>query len=150
MENKPYLKLTQGDTTYNLEDAVALAYAVALDKKALRPVALDLRSLGAFTECFLILSGQSGRQVSSIAEGIRMFFKNVFGLLPTSVDGYESQNWILLDYGYFFVHIFQEPTRNLYQLEQLWSKAKEMEISEVTAQELYKQALAFHANNQPQ
>jgi ribosome-associated protein len=142
MKARPFFNMQLGEKSYSIEEAISLALGIALDKKAARPLALDLRSLGAFTEYFLILSGQSGRQVSAIAEGIRMFFKSTFGLNPTSVDGFESQTWILLDYGYFFVHVFQEPTRNMYQLEQLWSKAKVLEIDEQEATKLFSDAKA--------
>jgi ribosome-associated protein len=134
-----------GERRFSREDMAVLAIAAAMDKKAARPVLLDLRSQGAFTEYFAIVSATNARQVSAVAEGIRMFFKQAFGLQALSVDGMESQTWVLLDYGFLFVHVFQEPTRELYQLEQLWSKGRLVEFTEESATALYGEAKALAA-----
>lgn len=113
-----------GDRILEREELVQLALAIGLEKKAMRPVALDLRPQGAFTEYFAILSATNARQVAAVAEEIRLFFRDQLGIQPVSIDGRESCTWILLDYGFLFVHVFQEPTRELYALEQLWSKGR--------------------------
>lgn len=118
------------EKTFSTEDLVLLATGAAFEKKATRPVVLDLRSQGAFTEYFLVCSASNARQAAAIADGVKVFFKETFGLSPLGSDGYESLTWVLLDYGSFFVHVFQEPTRELYQLEQLWSKARYVEFTE--------------------
>lgn len=137
------LSLKLGDRTFSREETAQLAIAAAMDKKAFRPVLLDLRAQGAFTEFFAIVSATNARQVSAVAEGVRMFFKNTFGLNPVAVDGLESQTWVLIDYGFLFVHVFQEPTRELYQLEQLWSKGRLVSLSEEAVQELFNEAKAI-------
>lgn len=119
-----------GERILEREELVKLAMAIGLEKKATRPLAIDLRSQGAFTEYFVILSASNGRQVAAVAEEIRLFFRDNLGLQPVSVDGREGRTWILLDYGFLFVHVFQEPTRELYALEQLWSKGRYMTSSE--------------------
>jgi ribosome-associated protein len=131
-----------GDREYTHEDLALLAVAVACEKKAVRPVILDLRNLGhAFTEIFSIVSATNHRQVYAIAEEIRLFFKEHFDLNPVAVDGLESCTWVLLDYGFMFVHVFQEPTRELYQLEQLWSKARDIPATEEIFVPLYKSTI---------
>jgi ribosome-associated protein len=126
-----------GERRFDREQMAILSVAAAMDKKAFRPVLLDLRTQGAFTEYFAIVSASNSRQVSAVAEGVRMFFKHTFGLQPLSVDGMESQTWVLLDYGFLFVHVFQDPTRELYQLEQLWSKGRLVSFTEESANALY-------------
>ncbi|APJ02783.1 ribosome silencing factor [Silvanigrella aquatica] len=133
--------ITVGDKELSHEDLAMLAIAVALDKKAVRPTAMDLRSVGAFTELFSIVSASNPRQVYAVAEAIRQFFKSRLGIMPVSVDGLESCTWVLIDYGFLFVHVFQEPTRELYQLEQLWSKAHIIPVSEEKCQELYQEVV---------
>lgn len=113
-----------GERILEREELVKLALAIGLEKKAARPLAIDLRNQGAFTEYFAILSASNARQVAAVAEDIRLFFRDELGLLPVAVDGREQRTWILLDYGFLFVHVFQEPTRELYALEQLWSKGR--------------------------
>lgn len=135
-----------GDRRFSREEMAVLAVAAAMDKKAFRPVLLDLRSQGAFTEYFAIVSATNARQVTAVAEGVRMFFKQSFGLSPLSVDGLESQTWVLLDYGFLFVHVFQDPTRELYALEQLWSKGRLVAFTEESAGALYGDVRALVAD----
>lgn len=132
-----------GDRIFSAEDQAMLAIAAAMEKKATRPILIDLRPQGAFTEYFAIVSGNNPRQVSSIAESVRMHFKQVFGMLPIAADGFETSTWVLLDYGSFFVHVFQESTREIYKLEQLWSKGRFVELREEAVQRLYSEALAL-------
>jgi ribosome-associated protein len=119
-----------GDRAFSPEELSALAIAVGLEKKAFRPVLIDLRPQGAFTEYFAIMSATNPRQASAIAEDIRLFFKNTFGVHPVTADGFEAATWVLLDYGSFFIHVFQESTRDMYRLENLWSKGRFVEIKE--------------------
>ncbi len=132
---------TVGEKELSHEDVAMLAIAIATEKKAVRPVIMDLRSVGAFTELFAIVSASNQRQVYAVAENIRQFFKRHLGIMPVSVDGLESCTWVLIDYGFLFVHIFQEPTRELYQLEQLWNKAHVIPVAEDKCQALYHEVL---------
>ena len=135
-------KYTLGDHDYTNEELALLSVAVACEKKAVRPLILDLRNVGsAFTELFSIVSASNTRQVYAIAEEIRLYFKRTFGLNPVAVDGMETCTWVLIDYGFMFVHIFQEPTREVYQLEQLWSKARNIDADESVYTALYQETL---------
>lgn len=51
------------------------------------------------------------------------------GELPLSVEGYDTAEWILLDYGDFIVHIFSETARSYYDLERLWRQAKRVDVA---------------------
>lgn len=51
------------------------------------------------------------------------------GELPLSVEGYDTAEWILLDYGDFIVHIFSETARSYYDLERLWRHAKRVDVA---------------------
>ena len=103
------------------------ALALALDKKALEPVLLDVRELCSFCNYQLILSGRSDRQVDAIADGIEAGLKQQ-GLRPLSAEGARSGQWALLDYGDFVVHVFQHPARANYDLEGLWNDAPRVAI----------------------
>jgi ribosome-associated protein len=143
MANDIFSGRTLGGRAFGVEELGQLAIAVAMDKKASKPVLIDLRPQGAFTEYFAILSATNPRQVTAIAEEVRMFFKNVFGVHPVAADGFETCTWILLDYGSFFVHVFQESTRELYRLEHLWSKGRFIEIKEEATTKLLSEARAL-------
>jgi ribosome-associated protein len=68
------------------------------------------------------------------------------GVSPVSVDGLESCTWVLIDYGFLFIHVFQEPTRELYQLEQLWSKAHIIPLAEDKCQALYNEVVEINTS----
>jgi ribosome-associated protein len=53
------------------------------------------------------------------------------GELPLSLEGYDTAEWILLDYGDFIVHIFSETARSYYDLERLWRHAKRVDVAAV-------------------
>lgn len=108
-------------------DGAMRALALALDKKALEPVLLDVRELCSFTNYQLILSGRSDRQVDAIAEGIEAGLK-AEGLRPLSSEGARSGQWALLDYGDFVIHVFVHAAREHYDIEGLWNDAARVPI----------------------
>jgi ribosome-associated protein len=103
-------------------DGAMRALALALDKKALEPVLLDVHELCAYCNYQLVLSGRSDRQVEAISEGISTGLK-LDGMRPLGAEGARTGQWSLLDYGDFIVHVFLHPAREHYDLEGLWSDA---------------------------
>ncbi len=103
------------------------ALALALDKKALEPVLLDVRDLCSFCNYQLVVSGRSDRQVDAIADGIAAGLK-AEGLRPLGAEGARTGQWSLLDYGDFVVHVFLHAAREHYDLEGLWSDAPRVPI----------------------
>lgn len=108
-------------------DGVMRALALALDKKALEPVLLDVRDLCSFCNYQLVVSGRSDRQVDAIADGIAAGLK-AEGLRPLGAEGARTGQWSLLDYGDFVVHVFLHSAREHYDLEGLWSDAPRVPI----------------------
>ena len=111
-----------------LPEAVATAARAGLAKKAEDVVALDLRSSADFTDYFLLLSGQNQRQLVAIADAVLDTLRTQ-GRRPAHTEGYPRQEWILLDYDDFVVHVFTPRTRRFYDLERLWGGARRMEVS---------------------
>lgn len=107
---------------------VRVAVSAALDRKAIDLKVIDLDRVSDFTEFFLICSGTSERQVQAISDAIVRALRDA-GQRPTSVEGHKNGRWVLLDYGTFVVHIFDQETRAFYALERLWSDG-----DDVTAQ----------------
>jgi ribosome-associated protein len=112
---------TPSTSTEGLDGAMR-ALDLALDKKALEPVLLDVRQLCSFCNYQLVISGRSDRQVDAIADGIELALKQE-GLRPISTEGARSGQWALLDYGDFVVHVFLHAAREHYDLEGLWNDA---------------------------
>ena len=108
-------------------DGAMKALALALDKKALEPVLLDVRDLCSFCNYQLVLSGRSDRQVDAIADGIAAGLKQD-DLRPIGSEGARTGQWALLDYGDFVVHVFLHSAREHYDLEGLWNDAPRVHI----------------------
>jgi ribosome-associated protein len=112
-------------------DITREAISAALDKKAVRPVMIDLRGVSDLCDYVFICSGENERQTRAIADAIEARCKEVGGIRPVAIEGKQSGNWILLDYGSTIVHIFFSYLRDYYALEQLWPKAKFVNVKEL-------------------
>jgi ribosome-associated protein len=85
-----------------------------------------LRDLTSFTDCFVICTAANSRQTQAISDEVSAELKRA-GHLPLNVEGYKNAEWVLVDFGDFIVHVFQEKTRLFYDLERLWHQAKTIE-----------------------
>jgi ribosome-associated protein len=119
-------------TRGRLTGDVARAVRAALDKKALDVVVLDLRHTPAFTDFFVVCSGQNQRQVHAIADAVDEALAGL-KMRPSHVEGYARGDWILMDYFSFIVHIFTPATREFYSLERLWGDAERINVSDEPA-----------------
>lgn len=105
------------------------AIRAAFDKKGSDVVVLDLRKGGAFTDFFVVCSGQTSRQVKAIADAVEDVLRKQ-EVRPAHVEGYAGAAWVLMDYFDFVVHVFTPETRAFYGLERLWGSAEVVELAE--------------------
>jgi ribosome-associated protein len=111
---------------------LALAAArVAADNRGRNIVVLDMRELTAVFDYFVIVTGSSRRQLHAISEEIDRVLEREMGDHRLGIEGYEASRWILLDYGDVVIHMFDDDTRKFYDLENLWSPAKRLDIAAV-------------------
>ena len=97
--------------------------ADALDTKQGRDIViLDMGRLLGILDLFVIASGTSKRQVRSLAEEVDGRLEEQ-GRTPLRVEGMDTAEWVLFDYGDLAVHIFQPEAREFYALERLWGDA---------------------------
>jgi ribosome-associated protein len=106
-----------------LDERLRLALHAADEKKAHDLVVLDLREVASFTDYFVIASGTNVRQVQAVADEVQEQLRGRLGVKPARVEGYNSAEWVLLDYGDFIFHVFEEKSRRFYDLERLWRDA---------------------------
>ena len=109
-------------TKRNLPAAVRLAVKAAQARKGEEICVLDLRDVASFTDFFVILHGNSSRQNIALYAGVEEDLKRT-GVQPLSVEGEENAEWILMDYGFFLVHVFTRNARDYYSLDKLWGDA---------------------------
>jgi ribosome-associated protein len=63
--------------------------------------------------------------VQAIAEAIEESLGR-HGVSAHHVEGAQQGRWVLLDYGDFVAHIFDQDRRDFYRLEDIWSDAPDV------------------------
>mgnify|MGYP006178383521 CR=1 FL=1 len=111
------------------EGLVLEAAEAASAKKAERIVILDVSGLLKITDYFLICSGNTDRQVRTIADEVERQLA-AHKVKPYRREGQREGTWILLDYVDFVVHVFRKEERDYYELERLWSDAPKIPFEE--------------------
>jgi ribosome-associated protein len=97
-------------------------------------VVLAMGDLLGVTDAFVITSGANGRQVRTIVEEVEHQVKESEGRSPRATEGLRDLNWVLMDYGDFLVHVFQDEARAYYDLERLWGNAPRRRVDEVLSE----------------
>lgn len=103
------------------------AARAATAKKAKETTILQLKGLAIFTDYFVICSGESTTQVRAIAEHVKEELLK-HSIRPISIEGLSYAHWVLIDYGDVVVHVFEDETRDYYELEKLWLDADRIEF----------------------
>ena len=99
-----------------------VAATAASAKKAADILILEVEPLIGITDYFVICSGNTERQVRTIAEEVmRQMLAN--GAKPYRREGEKENRWVLLDYLDIVVHIFHAEEREFYGIERLWRDA---------------------------
>lgn len=106
--------------------AVAIAKA-GLDKKAEDVTVLDVRGLTSYADYFVVMTAESDRQASAIADHVEDTMKKL-GVAKVNVEGYETGRWILVDYGDVVAHVMNRESRGFYDLEGLWADAPRFQV----------------------
>ncbi|ANU12871.1 Iojap protein [Planococcus halocryophilus Or1] len=109
------------------ETLLQVAVNAAEDKKAEDIVVLNMEGISLLADYFVICTGNSDRQVQSIAKEI-MDKAHEDGHEVKSVEGFDSARWVLVDLGDVVAHVFHKDERSYYNLERLWREAPQMEI----------------------
>ena len=112
-----------------LDPEILLAVEAAQEKQALDVSVLNLSGSGAFADYFLLCSGSSQPQIQAIGKAVEERLHRA-GRRVAHREGKSSAEWVLLDYGFFVVHIFSERARQYYDLERLWRNAERIEFHE--------------------
>jgi len=101
------------------QDKVREGLTAALDRKASAVLVFNLTELTTMADYFVLSTARSDRQARAIAEAIAEKLGPA-----SSVEGMQTANWILMDYGDVVFHVFQEEARRFYALERLWGDAQ--------------------------
>jgi len=105
------------------------------DKKGEEILPIDLRKKVDFADYFLLCSAHSTKHAQGLADYVTLELEKI-GIIPLSVEGMEQGNWIVLDYGSIVVHIFYEPIRRLYNLEELWLDLPQRRVKKLLQEQI--------------
>ena len=108
---------------------LAIEIAKILDGKKAQDVrVLKVEDLTVLTDYLVIASGTSTTQVAALADEVD-YQLSQRGIKPYNTEGFDSKNWVLLDYSSVIVHVFVPNTRTYYDLEHLWADGEPVDIS---------------------
>lgn len=105
-----------------LDNKLSIIKTAIEDKKGIDMQVLDISKMSSIADYFVIVSGNSSTQVTSIADEVESKMNLAGYLKGPNKEGYKSARWILVDYGDVIVHVFHKDEREFYNLERLWSK----------------------------
>ena len=95
------------------------------DKKAVDVRVIDISRISIMADYFVIASGTNTNQIQAMCDNVREKL-SLNNYSPKHIEGYDSANWILLDYADVIIHLFDKESRSFYDLERIWSDAKEV------------------------
>lgn len=98
---------------------------------------LDMTKISNITDFFIILSGNTTRQVKAISDHIIEKLKQL-GHKVWHIEGYQYALWVLLDCGDVVVHLFTPAVREFYDLERLWGDAQVVRKRDDSPKEKFK------------
>jgi len=114
--------MTNTNNPMDHDALLALVTTSLEDMKAVDLVNVDVRDKTSVADNMIVCTGTSRRHVVSIAEHVSQQAKQA-GLSVSGIEGVEGGEWALVDLGDVLVHVMQAATRDLYELEKLWSMA---------------------------
>ena len=112
------------------QEMAKIAHLAMEDKKAEDIKIIDISKVSVIADYFIIASGNNRNQVQALADNVQEELGKK-GVDCKQIEGYQSANWILLDYNDIIVHIFNAEDRLFYDLERIWRDGKSVEVSEL-------------------
>lgn len=96
-----------------------LAIRALEDKKGEEIKVIDISKVSVLADYFIIASGSNRSQVQALSDNVAEVLGRA-GVDAKQVEGYETANWILLDFNDVIVHVFDQENRLFYDLERIW------------------------------
>ena len=97
------------------------------DKKGFNILALDVQDLSTMTDYLVLAEGNVDRHVIALAQAVKTSMNESAELMPLRMEGRETGEWMVMDYGEIMVHLFTPGLREKYGLEEVWREAKVMD-----------------------
>ena len=114
----------------NTRKMAKIVYDAMEDKLAKNVRIIDISNISVIADYFIIADGSNRNQVQAIADNVEEFLGKE-GYPLKSVEGYQTANWVLMDFNDVIVHIFHSDDRSFYDLERIWRDGKEIAPSDL-------------------
>ena len=105
------------------KEMVKLACQALEEKKAGDIRVLDISKVSVIADYFIIADGSNINQVQAMADAVTESLGKA-GVTECRTEGYNSGDWILLDFQDVIVHAFNRENRLFYDLERIWRDGK--------------------------
>ena len=92
--------------------------------KGIDIVSIDLIGRSSIADYMVVVSGNTVRQVTAMANNLIKKYKEM-GLRLPSPEGMSNGDWVLIDAKDILIHIFRPEVRDFYSLEKMWIKKQE-------------------------
>lgn len=107
-----------------------LAIEALEDKKAEDIKVIDISEVSVIADYFIIAGGTNRSQIQALADNVDEKLGRA-GHPSKQVEGYDTANWILMDFGDVIVHVFDKENRLLYDLERIWRDGEQVDPAEI-------------------
>lgn len=107
-----------------------LAIEALEDKKAEDIKVIDISEVSVIADYFIIAGGTNRSQIQALADNVDEKLGRA-GHPSKQVEGYDTANWILMDFGDVIVHVFDKENRLLYDLERIWRDGQQVDPSDI-------------------
>lgn len=105
-----------------------LAIQALEDKKAEDVKVIDISEVSVIADYFLIAGGTNQNQIRAMCDNVQEVLGRA-GFECRQIEGYNTANWVLMDFGDVIVHIFDKENRLLFDLERIWRDGKIMDAN---------------------
>ncbi|MCH5274223.1 MAG: ribosome silencing factor [Lachnospiraceae bacterium] len=114
----------------NSKAMAKLAIAALEDKKAEDIRLIDISEVSVMADFFIIANGANRSQIQAMADNVEETLGRA-GYALRQVEGYNTANWVLMDFGDVIIHVFDKENRLFYNLERIWRDGKMIEKDEL-------------------
>lgn len=121
-----------GEEYMTSKEMAKIALSGLEDKKGDDIKIIDISEVSVMADYFLIASGTNRNQVQAMADTVEEKLHEA-GVLPRQIEGYNTANWVLMDFNDVIVHIFNEEDRLFYNLEKIWLDGKVIDTALLNA-----------------
>jgi len=111
----------------NSMEMVKLVIDALEDKKAEEIRIIDISEVSVLADYFIIAGGSNRSQIQALCDNVLEKMGRA-GYPEKQTEGYDTANWILMDFGDVIVHIFDKENRLLYDLERIWRDGKTVDL----------------------